>query len=91
MKEGIKITNSLPSEDNFKYYSCFPSFNNARHYQSERILKLIQGIINLTGAATDVNRRSIEEKLDLLVEANDIFLDRAVRINSIPTINSRIN
>lgn len=77
MKEGIKITNSLPSEDNFKYYSCFPSFNSARNYQSERILKLIQGIVSLTGASTDVNRRSIDEKLDLLVEANDIFLDRA--------------
>ena len=79
IKEGIKISNSLPCEDNFKYYTCFSSFNNARKYQTDRILKLIQSIIEATGIVDSITRRDIEEKLDLLVEANDIFLDRAVR------------
>lgn len=79
IKDGIKASNSLPCNDNFKYFTCFPSFNSARSYQSKRILNVIQGIIESAAAADDISLRRTEEKFELLVEANDIFLDRAVR------------
>ncbi|XP_033210352.1 exosome component 10 isoform X2 [Belonocnema kinseyi] len=77
IKDGIKASNSLPCNDNFKYFTCFPSFNSARSYQTKRILKVIQSIIESTATADDISRRGTEEKFELLVEANDIFLDRA--------------
>lgn len=38
----------------------------------------MQGIVEKAGIAGNIRQRDIEEKFDLILESNDIFLDRAV-------------
>ncbi|XP_047361979.1 exosome component 10 [Vespa velutina] len=77
IREGIKAANNLPNGENFNYYECFPSFNKARKENSERLLKMMQKIINISGVSDNIDGRDIEEKFELLLEANDVFLDKA--------------
>lgn len=84
MKAGIKAANNLPVGDNFNYYVCFPSFNDARHKDAERMLATMQNIMKIAGAGfTNIQSRDIDEKFDLLLEANDQLLDQAVSISRI--------
>lgn len=78
MRAGIKAANNLPVGDNFNYYACFPSFNDARHKDMERMLATMQSIIKIAGGSTNIQSRGIDEKFDLLLEANDQLLDQAV-------------
>ena len=80
MRTGIKAANNLPTGDNFNYYACFPSFNNARQKDKERILATMQSVIKLVGGSSNIKNRDIDEKFDLLLEANDQLLDQAVSI-----------
>ncbi|XP_011867465.1 PREDICTED: exosome component 10 [Vollenhovia emeryi] len=77
MRAGIKAANNLPVGDNFNYYACFSSFNDARHRDAERILATMQSVIKLTGGSTNIQTRDDEEKFDLLLETNDLLLDQA--------------
>ncbi|XP_018316117.1 exosome component 10 [Mycetomoellerius zeteki] len=77
MRAGIKAANNLPVGDNFNYYACFPSFNDARHKDMERMLATMQSIMKLAGGSTNIQNRDIDEKFDLLLEANDQLLDQA--------------
>ncbi|XP_018049348.1 PREDICTED: exosome component 10 isoform X2 [Atta colombica] len=77
MRAGIKAANNLPAGDNFNYYACFPSFNDARQKDKERILDTMQSIIKLAGGSGNIQNRDIDEKFDLLLEANDQLLDQA--------------
>ncbi|KAJ8666846.1 hypothetical protein QAD02_008508 [Eretmocerus hayati] len=77
IKNGIKSANMLPNGDNFKYYSCFPTFNDIRNAQIKKIMDTMQKIIEKTGIAGNIKQRDVEEKFDLLLEANDTLLDRA--------------
>lgn len=81
MKAGIKAANNLPVGDNFNYYACFPSFNDTRRKDAERMLATMQSIIKIAGVnSTDIRTRDIDEKFDLLLEANDLLLDQTVSI-----------
>lgn len=79
MRAGIKAANNLPVGDNFNYYACFPSFNDARHKDTERMLATMQSIMKIVGGSSNIHNtnRDINEKFDLLLEANDQLLDQA--------------
>ncbi|XP_011647610.1 exosome component 10 [Pogonomyrmex barbatus] len=77
MRTGIKAANNLPVGDNFNYYACFPSFNDARHKDIERMLATMQSIIKIAGGSTNIQTRNMDEKFDLLLETNDYMLDQA--------------
>lgn len=77
IRGGIKASNSLPTGENFNYYTCFPSFNRKRSEDSKKILEVMQKILNLAGVTSNISRHDLEEKFDLLLEANDVFLDKA--------------
>ncbi|XP_034943723.1 uncharacterized protein Rrp6 [Chelonus insularis] len=76
IQNGIKSANSLPNGDNFKYYCCFPKFNEVRNNGINKIEHLMQLIVQYTGAAGSMRGRDTEEKFKLLVDANDILLDK---------------
>jgi len=80
MRAGIKAANNLPIGDNFNYYACFPSFNDARRKETERMLATMQSIIKIVGGSSNIQTRDIDEKFELLLEANDQLLDQAVSI-----------
>ncbi|XP_025996569.1 exosome component 10 [Solenopsis invicta] len=77
MRTGIKAANSLPVGDNFNYYTCFPSFNDARRKDMERMLATMQSVIKIAGGSSNIQARDRDEKFDLLLEANDQLLDQA--------------
>ncbi|KAK0166990.1 hypothetical protein PV327_004445 [Microctonus hyperodae] len=77
MKSGIKAANSMPSGENFNYYACFPTFNKLRNDEMKKLMNIMQRIVQCTGAAGSMKDRDTEEKFELLIEANDILLDRA--------------
>uniref|UniRef100_A0A0C9RHK2 Exosome complex component 10 homolog n=1 Tax=Fopius arisanus TaxID=64838 RepID=A0A0C9RHK2_9HYME len=77
LKIGIKAANSLPSGENFSYYSCFPTFRNIRQEEIKKVMTSMQRLLECTGASGSITRGDREEKFDLLTEANDILLDRA--------------
>ncbi|XP_015116855.1 exosome component 10 [Diachasma alloeum] len=77
LKAGIKAANSLPTGENFTYYSCFPTFRNIRHEEIKKLLTSMQCIVECTGASGSMKRGDQEEKFELLTEANDLLLDRA--------------
>lgn len=78
MKSGIKAANNLPAGNNFNYYACFPSFNDAINKDKRRILSTMQSVIKLAGGSGKIGTQDIDEKFDFLVEANDQLLDQAV-------------
>lgn len=80
MRAGIKAANNLPVGDNFNYYACFPSFNDVRRNDVERMLATMQSIIKIAGGSSNIQTRDRDEKFDLLLEANDQLLDQAVSI-----------
>ncbi|XP_053592821.1 exosome component 10 [Microplitis demolitor] len=73
---GIKASNSLPKGENFQYYSCFSAFKNFRIKQTKKIENLMQMIVARTGVAGSMTARDTEEKFKLLIDTNDILLDR---------------
>ncbi|KAH0550286.1 exosome component 10 [Cotesia glomerata] len=73
---GIKAANSLPKGENFQYYSCFQAFKNFRIKQTKKISELMQSIVERAGAAGSMTDRDTEEKIKLLIDTNDILLDR---------------
>ncbi|XP_015601250.1 exosome component 10 [Cephus cinctus] len=77
LKAGIRAANNLPSGDNFNYYACFSSFNDIRNEQIKKVLNTMQNVIEHSGIPGNIRRRDADEKFELLLEANDIFLDRA--------------
>lgn len=77
MRTGIKAANNLPSGENYNYYSCFPSFNNAKELEMKRLLSIMQSVLGSTGVFGKLANRDIDDKFELLLEANDILLDRA--------------
>ncbi|XP_011495100.1 PREDICTED: exosome component 10 [Ceratosolen solmsi marchali] len=78
LKKGIKASNSLPNNENFNYYSCFPTFNEIKNEQIKKIMHSMQCIVRKAEISGNIKQRDIEEKFDLLLESNDTFLDRAV-------------
>ncbi|XP_067213814.1 exosome complex component 10 homolog [Linepithema humile] len=77
MRSGIKAANNLPAGNNFNYYTCFTSFNDAINKDKRRILSTMQAVIKLAGGSGTIGGRDIDEKFDLLEEANDQLLDQA--------------
>ncbi|CAG5103539.1 Similar to Exosc10: Exosome component 10 (Mus musculus), partial [Cotesia congregata] len=73
---GIKAANSLPKGENFQYYSCFQAFKNFRIKQTKKISELMQSIVERAGTAGSMTDRDTDEKFKLLIDTNDIFLDR---------------
>ena len=87
IKLGIKCANSLPSGSNFNYYSCFPSFLRAKDENTKVLLDFMQHLLGLAGIKSNISNLDIEEKFDLLLEANDMLLDQA---NALMDIESGI-
>ncbi|XP_076643110.1 exosome component Rrp6 [Halictus rubicundus] len=77
IRTGIKAANALPIESNFNYYSCFPSFLAATDKNVQLLLSIMQHTLGTAGIKGNISRLDTEEKFELLLESNDILLDRA--------------
>ncbi|XP_070561163.1 exosome complex component 10-like [Ptychodera flava] len=79
--QATKCSNSLPAAgDDYEYYSSFDSIRDFYHDNSRRLLDNITDIIRHQGIRGSIREGSkaveIEDKMDVITEANDIILER---------------
>ncbi|CAB3387940.1 Hypothetical predicted protein [Cloeon dipterum] len=74
--EMTKVSNTLPSEEHFHYYSSYPAFEEAMTKQGNQALKCISSVIQSSGVKGNIIRRDLEEKFELLLDTNDTILEQ---------------
>lgn len=72
----IKLSNSLPKGPEFEFLRSYPSFKQVMDEAGNKVLKLMSLILNHQGIPGNIIRRDLEEKYDLIVDANDAILER---------------
>lgn len=75
----------LPEEENWNYYKVHDSFNNIMNNEAEKILRLMNDILRTQHIDINIRNRDIEEKSEMLVEANDDILEKVA--NGIDELN----
>ena len=88
---AAKSSNGLPEEgDDYDYYMSFPGYSNFCSKMATRINRMISKIVRHqqlpcywemkpeVGGASGVTQ--LEEKFEVLIEANDILLEKTVNL-----------
>lgn len=83
--EAIKNSNSLPNGKDWNFYNTFDSFTKIMNEEGTAILKQLNCILRNNNIDGNVFNRSLVEKTELMIEANDVILDRVA--NNIDEIN----
>ncbi|KAK9737322.1 3prime-5prime exonuclease [Popillia japonica] len=74
---GIRHSNALPVDTDWNFYKLNESFNKITGNEGERLSKLINSILRKYDIDDNVNsRKSIKDKIELIVEANDSILEK---------------
>ncbi|XP_030363631.1 exosome component 10 [Strigops habroptila] len=81
MVEATKASNGLPQPgDEYDFYRCFPGFRVYCETQSDRLLDCMSKVMQYYGCRSHMKDHSkvtdLEDKFDLLVDANDVILER---------------
>ncbi|XP_067005258.2 exosome complex component 10 homolog [Anabrus simplex] len=74
--EATKSSSGLPSGLNWDLYSSYPVFHRIMETEGNRILDLITMILRHQGINGNISRRDLEEKFDMIVDTNDVILER---------------
>ncbi|KAJ6639352.1 Exosome component 10 [Pseudolycoriella hygida] len=74
--EGSKCTNAFPSGPTRSLYAACPTFSKIVEFQSNKILETIQYVLKRNHVRGNIQRRDNDEKFELLLECNDIMLER---------------
>ncbi|XP_018571344.1 exosome component 10 [Anoplophora glabripennis] len=85
LMEAIKNSNSLPNGKDYNFYNTFDSFTNIMNEEGNAILKQINSILRSNNIEGNICNRVLEEKTELMIEANDVILDRVA--NNIDEMN----
>lgn len=76
--EAIKSSNKLPFGRARDLYESYPSFHNLVKSQTDNVLSKLSMIMKHAGSRGNILRRDHEEKFEMIVEANDVILERVV-------------
>uniref|UniRef100_A0A8V5H384 Exosome complex component 10 n=1 Tax=Melopsittacus undulatus TaxID=13146 RepID=A0A8V5H384_MELUD len=81
MVESTKASSSLPQPgDEYDFYRCFSGFRAYCEMQSDRLLDCMTRVMQYYGCRSHMKDRSkitdLEDKFDILVDANDVILER---------------
>ncbi|KAF5295448.1 hypothetical protein FQA39_LY13109 [Lamprigera yunnana] len=74
--EATKSSNALPTQRDFDFYTNYDSFNKILNAEGDRILRLMNNILHNQEQNVNVRNRDLDEKMELLIEANDNILER---------------
>ncbi|XP_053378840.1 exosome component 10-like [Mercenaria mercenaria] len=79
--QATKCSNEMPAEgDDFDFYSSYQGFQDVMNIEGKRILHMIQNILKHQNVKVSLGSASgaadIEDKMDLLMDANDQILER---------------
>ncbi|KAM9521449.1 exosome complex component 10 [Guaruba guarouba] len=81
MVESTKASNGLPQPgDEYDFYRCFSGFRAYCEMQSDRLLDCMTKVMQYYGCRSHMKDGSevtdLEDKFDVLVDANDVILER---------------
>ncbi|KAJ8920759.1 hypothetical protein NQ315_004899 [Exocentrus adspersus] len=85
LMEAIKNSNCLPSGSDWNFYNTHDSFAKIVTKEGNAILKQINCILRSNNIEANIFNRAIEEKTELMIEANDVILERVA--NNIDELN----
>ncbi|XP_049945111.1 exosome component 10 isoform X1 [Schistocerca serialis cubense] len=74
--EATKLANRLPSGHKWDIYTSYPSFQRLMDGEANQMMQILSMILRHQGIGANVVHRDVEEKFDLVVEANDAILER---------------
>lgn len=74
--EAIKNSNKLPFGRARDLYESYPSFHSLVKDETNNILSKLSCVMKHAGCKGNILRRDHEEKFEMVVEANDIILER---------------
>ncbi|XP_037948594.1 exosome component 10-like [Teleopsis dalmanni] len=74
--KAVKLSNGIPSEEERSYYSTYKSFNDNVSAQSDMVLNLMSHILKYESVGLSLQKRTDDEKFDLLQQCNDAALER---------------
>lgn len=83
--EGIKHANSLPTGRDWNFYTTFESFKTVLNNESQLIMNGISSVLKKNEVGANMRNQTIENKTEILVDANDIILERVA--NNIDEMN----
>uniref|UniRef100_A0A8C6K086 Exosome complex component 10 n=1 Tax=Melopsittacus undulatus TaxID=13146 RepID=A0A8C6K086_MELUD len=80
-EKSTKASSSLPQPgDEYDFYRCFSGFRAYCEMQSDRLLDCMTRVMQYYGCRSHMKDRSkitdLEDKFDILVDANDVILER---------------
>uniref|UniRef100_A0A8D0MFG9 Exosome-associated factor Rrp6 N-terminal domain-containing protein n=1 Tax=Sus scrofa TaxID=9823 RepID=A0A8D0MFG9_PIG len=81
-----KASGGLPQfGDEYDFYRSFPGFQAFCETQGDRLLQCMSRVMQYHGCRSNIKDRSkvteLEDKFDLLVDTNDVILERVVSIS----------
>lgn len=90
--EAIKNSNALPSGRDYNYYKTNEVFTKILNEDGNSIIKLMNTVLRHYETDGNIRNRSLDEKTELIVEANDNILERvAINIDEIKVIRKTEN
>lgn len=78
MTEGIKASNKLPSGKLRDYYESFATFHDLMKKEGENVLSMLTMVMKHAGSRSNIQRRDQDEKFEMIIDANDVILERVV-------------
>lgn len=83
--QGIRNANTFLIGTDFGYYETHQSFTNIMNEESNAVMRSINSILKKYDIHDNIKNRGLEEKTELIVEANDTILEQAA--NNIDEMN----
>lgn len=87
--EGIRTANAFASGTDFDYYHTHQSFTRIVNEESNDVMRSINTILKKYDIHDNLKNRGLEEKTELIVEANDTILENVA--NNIDEMNGKYN
>lgn len=90
--EAIRNSNSLPTGSDYNYYNTNEVFTKIVNEDGNKIIKLMNSVLRHYETDGNIRNRSLNEKTELIVEANDNIMERvAINIDEINGIRKTSN
>lgn len=83
--EAIKHSNVLPSGPDRQFYKVSDTFNTIMNNESNEVLRLMNQIMKRYEIDSNIKNRILDDKTELVVEANDVILEKVA--NNIDEMN----
>lgn len=86
--EAIRNANTFACGTDFDYYQTHDAFTKIMNEESSEVMRSINNILKIYDIHDNIKNRGLEEKTELIVEANDVILENVA--NNIDEMNGNL-